>query len=185
MAKTIHVLGIAGSLRKASFNLALLKKAQELAPGNMRLTIQTLIDIPLYNDDVIPDAIPPAVLDFRKAVSEADALLIACPEYNYSYTGVLKNALDWLSTDALGNLMNGKRVALMGASKTGFGTVRAQLHLRQVLFAMHASVLARPEVHVSRAQNSIDPDGKITDEKLIQQISSLLSKMEGFLLGVG
>lgn len=181
MADQFNILAIPGSLRKGSFNLALLKKAREIAPPALKVSIADLKEIPLYNDDLIPDDIPPGVHKLRQRITDADALLISTPEYNYSMPGVMKNALDWFSTYPLGNLLDDKLVAIMGASKTGFGTVRTQLHLRQVLHAVNAQVIRRPEVYVSRAGSLINKQGQLVDEKTITRISALLDSLKSKL----
>jgi chromate reductase len=178
----IDLLGISGSIRKSSFNLALLMNVRKLLPYNMHLSIRNLSDIPPYNDDLIPSSIPDAVIELRRAITDANAIIISCPEYNYSIPGVLKNALDWISTNSISNLMGGKIVALMGASRGRFGTVRAQLHLRQVLLAMNAEVINRPEIHVSNAGKLINPQGEFTDKKINDQILKLLSTLEEKIL---
>ena len=178
MINQFNVIGIAGSLRRDSYNLSLLKYVQKLSSENFRIKILSLKDIPLYNDDLIPDSIPETIHNLRKSVSQANAVIIACPEYNYSIPGVLKNALDWLSTNAIGNVLDGKLVGLIGASKTGFGTVRAQLHLRQVLYAINADVVKRPEIHVSKAGNVFNSNGEISDKGITIKIRKLLSEFE-------
>jgi len=127
----VHVLGISGSLRKASYNTALLRPASELLPRGMTLEVFDLSSIPLYNDDVRALGFPKPVQEFRSRIAAADALLIATPEYNFSIPGVLKNAIDWASRPPDPPL-DGKPLAIMGASTGNFGTVRAQMHLRQV-----------------------------------------------------
>ena len=151
-----QILGISGSLRKASYNTYLLRTASVLTPDSVSIQIYDLSPLPLYNDDLARDSPPPAVIDFRNSVKQSGGILIASPEYNYSFTGVLKNALDWASTDTLGNHLAGKPIAIMGASPSVFGTVRSQLHLRQVLIAANASVIQRPEIFVRKAQTMID-----------------------------
>ena len=141
-----HVLGFAGSLRRQSYNRRLLIKAGEILPEGMALEIFELNDIPLYNDDQPKENLPEALVRFREKIVGADALLIASPEYNYSMTGVLKNALDWASSNTFGNIISGKIIAIMGASRGLFGTTRSQMHLRQTLHAMNAKPLSRPEV---------------------------------------
>lgn len=173
MASRIHVLGIAGSLRAGSYNKALLRAAAELLPEGMTLEIFDIAPIPPYNEDVRALGYPGSVLSLRERIAAADALLIATPEYNYSIPGVLKNAIDWASRPPEPPI-DGKPVAIMGASNGGFGTVRGQLHLRQVLSATNMRALLKPEVMVSLAQNKIDAAGKLTDEKTREAIRGLL-----------
>ena len=162
MTTPIHVLGFSGSLRKASYNTALLRAAGDLVPEGMSLEIFDIAPIPLYNQD-LESALPPSVQEFKARIAAADAILIATPEYNYSVPGVLKNAIDWASRPP-DRPLNNKPGAMMGASSGLFGTVRAQHHLRQIL--QHTNVLAlnKPEVYVPQAQNKFDSNGQLTDE---------------------
>ncbi len=172
-----QILGISGSLRKASYNTSLLRTASELVPDGVSIQIFDLSPTPLYNDDLTKDNPPSAVNDFRSSIKRSDGILIASPEYNYSYTGVLKNALDWASTDTLGNLLAGKPTAIMGASPSVFGTARGQLHLRQVLIAAYANVIQRPEIYVRRAQTMIDEHGNLINDHAREKIQSLLTAL--------
>lgn len=164
MADTLKVLGISGSLRQGSFNTAALRAAQELAPAGMTIEIATMIgDIPPYDEDVKVKGFPPPVQALREAIAAADALLLATPEYNYSFSGVLKNAIDWASRPP-GTVFDGKPIAIMGASGGILGTARAQYHLRQVFIFMNGHVLNKPEVMIGQAGTRFDADGKLTDE---------------------
>ena len=127
MPQPIRVLGFAGSLRKASFNAGLLRAAQEMLPDGMALEVFDLLPIPLYNADVEAHGFPEAVTRFRERIAAADALLIATPEYNYSIPGVLKNAIDWASRPPGNTPLDGKTVALMGASPGMMGTSRCNI----------------------------------------------------------
>src|SRR5215210_1165968 len=130
MNKPMRILGIAGSLRRASYNRAALRAATKLVPEGAVLETFELDDIPLFNQD--EDQNPPAkVVELKRLIREADAILIVTPEYNYSVPGVLKNAIDWASRPYGDSAWNGKPVAIMGASVGAFGTMRAQYHLRQ------------------------------------------------------
>lgn len=174
----LRVLGIAGSLRAGSYNRGLLRAAQELAPAGMSIAIFDLGEIPLYNADTEARAFPDSVVQLKSAIARADALLIATPEYNYSVPGVLKNALDWASRPPEESPLRGKPVAITGASTGAFGTVRAQLHLRQVCVATHMLPLNRPEVLVTRAQDKFDASGRLTDEstrKILRQLLEALA----------
>ena len=173
----IHILGISGSLRKVSYNSALLRAASELVPDSVSIQIFNLSSLPLYNDDLAKDDIPAPVNDFRSSIKQSDGLLIASPEYNYSLTGVLKNAIDWASTDTLGNLLAGKPIAIMGASPSVFGTTRSQLHLRQILHAANANVVRRPEIAIRRTQTVIDEHGNLNDDYAGKKIKSLLGAL--------
>jgi chromate reductase len=165
---TIKALGIAGSLREGSYNRALLRAARDLAPDGLELEIfdnEILKRIPLYNEDVRAQGDPEAVTALKDAIRAADALVIATPEYNHSISGVLKNALDWVSRPPDETPLKEKPVAIMGASQGGFGTVRAQMHLRQFCVFNNMFALNQPLVLVSRAQNKFDEQGRLQDEK--------------------
>jgi len=159
----IHVLGISGSLRKGSYNTALLRAASELLPEGMSLEAVDLSPIPLYNEDVRTLGFPEPVQKLRERIASADALLFVTPEYNYSVSGVLKNAIDWASRPPNPPL-DGKPVAIMGATTGYFGTARAQLHLRQICVYCNMLPLNKPEVLVMRAQDKFDTDGRLVDE---------------------
>lgn len=172
----IRVLGVAGSLRAGSYNKALLRAAAELLPDGVTLEIFDLASIPLYNADLEAAGFPAAVRSFRERIAAADALLIATPEYNYSIPGVLKNAIDWASRPPDPPLA-GKPVAVMGASDGGFGTVRSQLQLRQVFVGTNMIPMQKPEVLVSRADQKIDPSGRLGDDKTRGAVRDLLAAL--------
>jgi chromate reductase len=156
----IKILGIAGSLRRASFNLGLLHAAQEVAPAGVEIEILDLAPIPFYNADVEAVGMPESVQVMRERMTAADALLLTVPEYNHSFPGVLKNALDWASRPRPVSVLKQKPVALMGAGG-GFGTVRAQLSLRPVLASNEAYVMLKPEVYITGAPQRFDEAGKL------------------------
>ncbi len=155
------VLGISGSLRKGSYNTALLRAAIGMAPPEMALELFDLSTLPMFNPD-IEKPLPAAVADFRSRLSQSDALLIATPEYNSSISSVLKNAIDWASRPPQPPL-NGKPAAIMGVSTGNFGTLRAQLHLRQILTHVGALTLGKPEVLIARAEQVFDAEGMLID----------------------
>jgi chromate reductase len=173
MARPIHVLGIPGSLRRGSYNRALLRAAGEMLPDGMTLEVFDLLPIPLYNGDVEAEGMPEPVRQFRTRIAAADALLIATPEYNYSMPGVLKNAIDWASR-APDPPLDGKPVALMGASMGMMGTARSQAHLRLTCVNVNLLPMNRPEVFVAKAQDKIDASGKLTDEPTRAIVRKLL-----------
>ena len=175
----MHILGISGSLRTGSYNTKALKAAQSLVPAGVELYIYTLHDIPLYNADVENEGIPASVESFREAVVAADAVLICTPEYNYSVSGVLKNALDWLSRSG-GKPLEGKPVAVMGASPGRLGTVRAQYHLRQVLVHFEACVLNKPEVMIAKAHEAFDENGSFANEQTAAIVQRQLQALVDF-----
>ena len=172
-SSTIRVLGISGSLRKGSFNTAVLRAAVELAPEGMTIETAVIRDIPLYDEDLRVEGLPGPVSAFRERIAAADALLIVTPEYNYSLPGVLKNAIDWASRPPA-QPFAGKPLAIMGASGGPSGTMRAQYHLRQVAVFLDMHPLNKPEVFVRSAAERIDAEGKLTDEPTRKVIAEQL-----------
>ncbi|MFO0878332.1 MAG: NAD(P)H-dependent oxidoreductase [Gemmataceae bacterium] len=175
--KPLHVLGIAGSLRQASFNRAALRAAQELAPPGMTIEIFDLASIPLYNEDVHEKGFPTSVVELRQKIKQADALLLATPEYNYSVPGVLKNAIDWASRPPE-QPFDGKPIAIFGASPAFTGTARAQYHLRQVFIYLNGLIMNRPEVFITTAHTKFDAQGHLTDETTRGQVRGLLESLK-------
>ncbi len=169
----LKILGIAGSLRKASYNLSALRAAQSLVPDDAELEIFTLHGIPPFNEDEEKNP-PERVMEFKQKIREADAILFATPEYNYSIPGVLKNAIDWASRPYGDSAWNGKPVAVMGASPGILGTARAQYQLRQTFVALNMYAVSQPEVLIANAAQKFDGQGNLTDEKTRQMISRLL-----------
>src|SRR5712692_7296388 len=175
MPSTVQILGFAGSLSKQSYNRAILKVAHGLVPDGANLEIITLDDLPLYNRDYENDE-PEVVRNFKDKIRKADALLIATPEYNYSTSGVLKNAIDWASRPTGKSVLEGKPAAIMGVGGR-FGTVRAQQHLRQIFLYLNMPVVLKPEVHVLAAWEKFDSDGNLTDDTAREQIQALLEAL--------
>ncbi len=167
-------LGIAGSLRRGSYNRGLIRAAVDLAPSGTKVVPFDLADIPMFNADVEADGDPPAVTEFKRAIGSADALLIATPEYNHCVPGVLKNAVDWASRPARRSVLTDKPVAIMGASTGRGATARAQAHLRDGLAYTNGFVLPLPEVLVGVARERFDEEGDLTDEETRQEIRDLL-----------
>jgi chromate reductase len=168
----IKILGLAGSLRKASFNRMALKAAQGLVPAGATLEILELPDLPGFNQD--NDKSPPAaVTDLKAKVRAADAILIVTPEYNYSIPGVLKNAIDWASRPP-DQPFNNKAVAIMGASPGVIGTARAQYHLRQCFVFLNSWAVNKPEVMIGSANTRFNEAGELTDETAKKLIADLL-----------
>jgi chromate reductase len=174
MSATLRVLGISGSLRRASFNKGLIRAATEGAPDGMTIEAFELAGIPLYDADVEAEGLPDRVAELKTHIGEADGLLIATPEYNYSIPGVLKNAIDWASRPAGGSPLRSKPVAIVGASGGGFGTVRAQLALRQVFLSTGSLALPQPELRVTHARERFDAAGNLADEAIRAELGSLL-----------
>jgi chromate reductase, NAD(P)H dehydrogenase (quinone) len=139
----------------------------------LSLAIAEIADIPLYNEDVRQAGFPPPVQRLREAIATADALLFATPEYNYSVSGVLKNAIDWASRPP-DQPFNGKPVAIMGASAGLWGTSRAQYHLRQSCVFLNMLPINKPEVMIAQAQNKFDAEGRLTDQTTHDLIAQLL-----------
>jgi chromate reductase len=176
MTSSIHVLGISGSLRRASWNSGLLRAAGHLLPDAMSLEIADLNDIPLYNQDHDGPNAPEPVLRFKERIRAADALLIATPEYNGSIPGVLKNAIDWGSRPLNGSPFAGKPLAIMGAGGIS-GTIRAQLALRQISASINTFALNRPQVQIMRSWEKFDAEGNLADEQARQDIRALLEAL--------
>ena len=173
----LRVLGIAGSLRSGSYNRALLRAAQELAPDGIEVGSFDLRGLPLYDGDLESVGDPAPVVALKRAISDADALLLVSPEYNHGTSGVLKNALDWASRPALASPLAGKPVALAGAS-TGMGaTARAQEQLRQALAFPRAVVVPEPQLRVAQAYAKFDGDGRLIDAGTRAQLVALLEAL--------
>jgi chromate reductase, NAD(P)H dehydrogenase (quinone) len=175
----VRILGISGSLRRASTNRGLLRAARELAPPGVEIEIFDLREIPPYDGDVEAQGDPGPVAAFKRAIRGADALLIATPEYNRGVPGVLKNAIDWASRPALASSLAGKPVALMGASTGQGGTANAQRDLREALGFPRARVLEEPRVLVASSYEKFDARGRLTHEDTRQQIAELLATLTG------
>ena len=181
----LKVLGIVGSVRKESYNRKLMMAARELMPEGMELEITGITDIPIYNEDVLEEGSPEAVLKLKERIAGADALLIATPEYNWSIPGPLKNAIDWVSRPINTTPLQGKPLALMGATTGPWGTVRAQLHWRQVFAYTNSYVLPQPQVFVNMCEGKFDAEGKLTDEATRGQVRKLLEALEGWTRKLG
>jgi chromate reductase len=176
MDRTVDILGFAGSLRKGSYNKALLRAALELAPRGARLDIFDIDGIPPFNQD-LENQPSEKVKEFKAKIRAADAILIVTPEYNYSIPGVLKNAIDCASRPHGDNAFEHKPVAIMGASSGMTGSARAQYHLRQCFVFLTCFALNQPEVMVPYAQEKIDKEGKLTDQKTREKIRELLESL--------
>jgi chromate reductase len=191
MQQTTEVLGIAGSLRRDSFNKALLRAAQQLAPPGMMINIyEDLGSIPPYNTDVEAEAYPEVAKELKRRIRAAEGILIVTPEYNYGLPGVLKNAIDWASRPYPGDsAWEGKPLAIMGASPGQSGTVRAQLQLRQTAIFLNMLPLNRPEVLVGRADTKFDASLNLTDEatrKFVQdELEAFAQWIARLRLGLG
>ena len=175
--QAMSILGICGSLRKQSTNMGLLRYAQQQAPAELEIKIADLAELPFYNADFTEK--PAAVTKLLSAIEQADALLLACPEYNYSIAPALKNALDWASREPDNHLLAGKPAAILGAGG-GMGTSRAQYHLRQVCVFLNLYPLNKPEVFVNAFAGTFDEAGNLIDEKIQQQVVAQLEALKGW-----
>lgn len=164
MSEGVNVLGIAGSLREASLNRALLRAAAELAPPGLRIDIFDLAPIPLYNGDVEAAGDPPSVTAFKRAITEAGGILMVTPEYNHGVPGVMKNAVDWASRPPRGAPLNAKSVGIIGASPGAAGSARGQSQLRQAVGSTNSYAMPQPEILVFRAHEKFDAQGRLTDK---------------------
>jgi chromate reductase len=176
MSKVTTILGFAGSLRKASYNKALLRAAVELAPKDVNIEVFDLDGIPPFNQDFEKQP-PEKVKEFKTKIKAADAILIATPEYNYSIPGVLKNAIDWASRPYPDNAFYGKPVAIMSASIGMLGAARAQYHLRQCFVTLNMYPLNKPEVMVTYAPQKFDENGRLTDKDTREHVAALLQSL--------
>jgi len=174
--ETVNILGFAGSLRKGSYNKALLRAAGELLPQGASIELFDLEGIPPFNQDL--EASPPQrVKEFKSRIRAASAVLIATPEYNFSVPGVLKNALDWASRPHGDSAWPGKPLALMSASTGMLGGSRAQYHLRQTFLFLDVRAVSKPEVFVTFAGQKFDDKGKLTDEATRGVVADLLKAL--------
>lgn len=176
MADKVKILGIAGSLRKDSYNRLALKAAQALAPDETEIEIFDIDGIPLFNQDEEHKP-SPKVLEFKKKIRAADAILLVTPEYNYSIPGVLKNAIDAASRPYGDSAWHGKPVAIMGASVGVLGTARAQYHLRQIFVFLNMYAVNQPEVMIANASQKFDNEGNLTDDVAANLITLLLTNL--------
>jgi len=178
-----RLVGIAGSLRKASFNAGLLRAAVEVAPAGVTLVAGSIQEIPLYNgDDERANGIPLAVQTLKQQLANAEGLLLFTPEYNNSLPGVMKNAIDWLTRPAadIDALFGGKPVAVLGASPGGFGTILAQNAWLPVLRTLGTRPWFEGRMMVSRAGNIFDDNGNLTDEVTRQRLAQFIEGFAGF-----
>ena len=176
MNKPIRILGIAGSLRRESYNRAALRAAAQLTPEGAAVEIFELDGIPGFNQD--DEQNPPAkVVELKRRIRQADAILFVTPEYNYSVPGVLKNAIDWASRPYGDSAWDGKPAAIMGASIGNIGTARAQYHLRQTMVFLNMFPLNQPEVMIGNAAERFDAQGNLADETTKDYIRKLLQSL--------
>jgi chromate reductase len=176
MNNNTRILGLAGSLRRESYNRAVLREATKLLPKGASIEIFDLEGIPLFNQD-LEGNMPPKVLEFKRKIKDADAILFVTPEYNYSVPGVLKNAIDWASRPYGQSAWDNKPAAIMGASPGIFGTARAQYHLRQMMVFLNMHPINRPEVMIGNCTSAFDADGNLINEISKNLIRELLKNL--------
>jgi chromate reductase len=180
----VKILGISGSLRKASFNTALLRAAAAVMPDGARLEIGSISGIPLYDGDVeASQGIPPAVQALKAKLIESDGLLLVTPEYNNSIPGVFKNAIDWLSRPPadIPKVFGGRPVGVIGASPGGFGTILAQNAWLPVLRTLGTRTWFGGRLQVSRAGSVFNEAGELNDEAIREQLRKYLAGFVGFI----
>ncbi len=180
-AARLRLVGISGSLRRASYNTATLVAMGELAPPDVEVVIEPLNGIPMFNDDdFAADGFPPVVAHLRAAVERADGIIIASPEYNHSMSGALKNAIDWLSRKPVS--IAGKPVVIVSAAGSLLGGSRGQYDVRKVLQPLEALTLLMPEVFIGRAQEKFDANGRLTDEATRKVVAEQLVAFREWIL---
>ncbi len=177
----MKILGICGSLRKASFNMAALRACNELMPQGMTMQIASIADLPIFNQDVLDAGMPEPVKRFRAEVAAADGLLIASPEYNFSVPAPLKNAIDWASRPP-NQVFHDKPIAIFSAAGGPLGGARVQYDLRRILGQLWGHVLPRPEVFIGMAASKIDAQGKLTDETTRKFLTELLAGFKDWIV---
>jgi chromate reductase len=181
MSNILKIAAISGSLRKASYNTALIRAAKKLAPSSMQIEEILLHDIPMYNSDVQDQGFPAPVLELDKKLRHADGILLVSPEYNYSIPGVLKNAIDWLSR-IQNQAFDSKVVAIMSASMSPLGGVRMHYNLRQTLIYLNPDFLNRPEIMVGSAHEKFSASGELLDETTRKYVASALEALQAKIL---
>lgn len=176
---TIKAIGISGSLRKASTNSGLLRCAKANLPADMELEIVDISAIPFYNGDIAAADRPAALVELLAKITAADALVLACPEYNYSLAPALKNVIDWASREADNAAFNGKPVAILGAAG-GMGSSRSQYHLRQVCVFVNLHPLAKPEVFANAFAGGFDANGDVTDAAISKNVADQMAALQAW-----
>jgi len=180
----VSVIGICGSLRRASYNMAALRTAIAQKPAGMSVTVADISQIPLYDEDVRTQGFPAPVETLRRQIAAADAVLFACPEYNYSMTGVLKNAIDWASRPP-DQPFAGKPCAIIGAAAGMAGSARAQYDLRRSCVFLDMHPLNKPEVLIAQAHTKFDAEGNLLDEVARNLIRDLMANLAGWVRQTG
>jgi len=168
-----RILGISGSARKRSFNSALIRAAIEILPEGLRLENHDVSGFPLFNEDLEAE-LPMTVKKFKEKIRAVDGVLFATPEYNYSISAVLKNAVEWGNRPDGDNSWEGKPVAIMSASASPRGGARAQLHLRQILVDLDMYPINQPQLLVANADEKFDDNLRLTDQRSRQVLREML-----------
>lgn len=184
MTRTLDIVGLCGSLRKASYNRSAMKLAGELMPATMKLETVEWRDFPVFDGDVFAQGLPPQVAALRERVRRADGVLVVTPEYNYSVPGGLKNVLDWLSRGE-DQPWAGKPVAIMSATMGPLGGARMQYDLRKIMLFLNAQVLIKPEVFIGMAHTKFDAAGNCADEGTRKFVTDQMAAFERWIGGVG
>jgi chromate reductase len=181
--KPYQITALVGSLRQASYNLRLAKAISQLSENKLQIHIANIADLPLYNQDN-ENPLPEAVARLKSDIEKADAILFVSPEYNRSFPGVLKNAIDWASRPYGKNSFSKKRAALCGASVGAIGAACAQNALKPVLSYLEVNLMGQPEVYLHLKENSIDHDGHVLDESMKTFLKSFVDKFILWIEGV-
>jgi chromate reductase len=179
--RLIRVVGFAGSLRSGSYNLALLRTAARSAPAGMVVDVVDISAVPVFNVD-LEHGPPDAVADFQSKIRAADGVLISTPEYNAGMAGVTKNLIDWASRPSGKAVLAGKPVAVMGATRGNWGTVRAQAQLRQSLSSIGAFDMKKPEIMVPHAASKFDTDGHLSDADVLRRLDLFMGAFHRWIL---
>ncbi|TAK82368.1 MAG: NAD(P)H-dependent oxidoreductase [Betaproteobacteria bacterium] len=177
----MKILGICGSLRKASLNMAALRACAELTPQGMTLEVASIADLPIFNQDVLDAGMPEPVKRLRGEIVAADGLLIASPEYNFSIPAPLKNAIDWASRPP-NQAFQDKPIAIFSVTPGPVGGARVQYDLRRVLGQLWGHVLPRPEVFIGNAASKFDANGRIVDETTRKFLTDLLAGFKDWVV---
>ena len=183
MEQSVRIIGISGSLRKQSFNKAVLESIREIMPEGMDLEIADISQIPHYNGDLdLPAAAsrPEPVQQFREKLAKADGILIVSPEYNYSIPGFLKNAIDWASRGEDSPLMN-KPVSVMGATPGMWGTIRMQMAFKPIFQYLNMPVVLKPEILIAKVKEKLDENRKLNDPVAIDLIKQNLNELRNLI----
>ena len=181
---TLDIVGLCGSLRKASINRSALRLAGELMPASMKLDIADWRDVPVFDGDVLAQGLPPAVAALKERIRRADGVVIATPEYNFSVPGGLKNVIDWLSRGDDQPWAH-KPVAILSATPGPLGGARMQYDLRKVMLFLNAMPLVKPEVFIGMAAGKFDAEGRCTDDGTRKFVGDQMAAFEQWIAGVG